>query len=49
MSYNARLGIALSCERLPKLYPNINAVSCAYVYVRQSNDLDFELVAGPRS
>lgn len=43
-SFAAKVGLTFSCERLPKLYPNVDCISTVYVYMQQTSDKEFELV-----
>jgi len=43
-SFAAKVGLAFSCQNLPKLYPNVDAISTVYVYMQQTSDKPFELV-----
>jgi len=41
-SHLAHVTIAVNCTNLPKLYPNVDAVTCVYVSLRQSADKPWE-------
>lgn len=39
---NARVGLAVSCRRLPKLYANVNAVTSCYMNIQENPGQNFE-------
>ncbi len=45
MAYNARVGLAISCRRLPKLYPNVKAVTSTYAYLQDHAEEDYNFLA----